>query len=139
MKYKFLQRLLYRIRKLINPGNIKIEGNCSQCGVCCRNVILYIDEHIISTEEEFTELKTINPQYEMFSPASHNEEGELVFICRYIQEDNTCYIYSHRPKFCKDYPHRYMFLYGGGLYPECGYIKKPSITFKDIYELQKKS
>ena len=79
--------------------------NCLDCANCCRTLgpgitdrdIVRIARYLKIRPAEFTE------QYLRI-----DEDGDYVFKtmpCPFLQPDNYCSIYDHRPSACRDYPH----------------------------------
>lgn len=79
--------------------------DCLQCANCCKTTspifrdvdIHRIAQHLRVKPSQFTE------QY-----LHIDEDGDWVLNqspCLFLQEDNTCRIYEHRPKACREYPH----------------------------------
>ena len=58
-----------------------------------------------------------------------DEQGNLIFACRYVTEEGLCSVYEKRLPMCKRYPAKKIY-YPGDLHEGCGYkiIKK---TFED--------
>jgi uncharacterized protein len=124
-----------RFRLFRNPSNVVIEGNCRQCGTCCRNLLLVDGEKIIRSEEQFETLKARHPElYRYFRVKSRNASGDLIFQCSQLTGDNRCALYGsrERPFFCASYPSRAMFEREGGLFKGCGYNTRPAIPFEEI-------
>lgn len=118
-----------RVRHWLHPSNIRLEGGCHQCGTCCRNVLLFIEGSVIKTEEEYHALIKRDQQWSMFKINGSNQEGDLLFICDHISNENTCQIYAKRPAYCKEYPTVEMIKRGGRLFSACGYKKAALLPF----------
>lgn len=81
------------------------------------------------TEQEFKFMQALYPKYKRFYIKGKDEEGNLIFACKYVSEDGKCTVYSKRLKMCKNYPNKKIkFL--GKLHDGCGYevVKK---SFED--------
>lgn len=128
----FFKRIWINFRLWLNPGNVVIRGSCKMCGTCCKNLILVDKKKIIKTEEEFRLLKEKYPQYEIFRIKSTNSDGDLVFECTKLNDDNTCSIHNERPGVCSAYPVPAMFKHHGKLFKDCGYWAEPAVDFKEI-------
>lgn len=79
--------------------------DCLQCANCCKTTspifrdvdIERIAQHLRIKPSQFTE-----------QHLHIDEDGDWVLNqspCLFLQEDNTCRIYEHRPKACREYPH----------------------------------
>lgn len=79
--------------------------NCLTCANCCKSYppllegpdIRRIAGHLRLSEAAFMS------QYLLM-----DEDGDWVFYttpCPFLQSDNACSIYEHRPKACREYPH----------------------------------
>jgi Fe-S-cluster containining protein len=104
------------------------------CGTCCKKLILVDGRKIIRTEEEFRVLKQKYPQYDIFKIKSINSDGDLVFECTRLNEDNTCSIHKDRPGICANYPTPSMFKYQGKLFENCGYYVEPAVDFQEVLD-----
>jgi Fe-S-cluster containining protein len=104
------------------------------CGTCCKKLVLVDGRKIVRTEEEFRLLKKKYPEYEMFKLKSTNSDGDLVFECSKLNEDNTCSIHENRPDICTNYPTPAMFKHRGKLFKKCGYYVEPAVDFQEILD-----
>ncbi|MBT7749742.1 MAG: YkgJ family cysteine cluster protein [Flavobacteriales bacterium] len=79
--------------------------DCLSCGNCCRTTgpmllnkdIERLSRHLKVRENAFVE-----------TYLREDEDGDFVFKsmpCPFLQEDNYCSVYEHRPKACRAYPH----------------------------------
>lgn len=121
---RFFRKLRANILGVFNPGNMKIQGECIQCGTCCREMILVDDKKIIQSKEHFQRLKTRYPDiYGILKIKTMNNDGDLVFECIKLKPDNTCSLYNskERPPMCSAYPTKSIFKRGGNLIKTCGY------------------
>ena len=95
--------------------------NCLECANCCRTIgprvtnrdIENLSKHFRVKPSEFTN------QY-----LRVDEDGDHVFKkmpCVFIDENNYCTVYSHRPAACREYPHT----------QQKQVIKKLSITYQN--------
>ncbi len=82
----------------------KIEGQCNQCGECCKNIIFMIDENYVCEEKQFESLKKFDKKYNHFDIAGKNEKGILLFRCKSLDENNKCKDYVFRSVYCRAYP-----------------------------------
>lgn len=103
----------------------EIVGECKKCGKCC-NYMYSFDTY---TEQEFKFMQILYPSYKRFYIKGKDEEGNLIFACKYVSEEGLCTVYKKRLKMCKKYPNSKIF-YPASLHEGCGYtvLKK---DFKD--------
>lgn len=103
----------------------EIVGECKKCGKCCQ-CIYSIDD---CNEQEFKFMQALYPSYKRFYIKSKDQEGNLIFACKYVSDEGLCTVYDKRPKMCKRYPNKKI-LKPAKLHEGCGYrvVKK---TFED--------
>ena len=116
------------------------KGKCNRCGNCCRNILLYIEEDPITTEEQFEKVKGWEKHYHNFYVSGKAENGSLLFTCKEIDENNRCKVYFFRGLGCRQYPKKNTrFLINGGKPLDgCGYYFEPNKSFKSYFETNKK-
>ncbi|HOI87798.1 MAG TPA: YkgJ family cysteine cluster protein [Lentimicrobium sp.] len=79
--------------------------DCLNCANCCRSISPAIRHSDVN--EMAVKLK-IKPSAVVETYLYLDEEGDYVFRkapCPFIDGENYCNIYSHRPKACREYPH----------------------------------
>lgn len=106
---------------VVEKTEYKIVGECKKCGKCC-NYMYSFDTY---TEKEFKFMQILFPAYKRFYIKGKDEEGNLIFACKYVSEEGLCTVYDKRLKMCKRYPTRKI-RYSADLHEGCGYkiIKK---------------
>lgn len=121
----FFKYLLNRFQKPI----YKLEGECRQCGECCKNIYC-VDTYSIT---DFKITQFIYPQFKRFKPVKIDTTGNLILECTLLSSDNKCTVYDNRLKMCKMYPN---ILYGslGHLPEHCGYKLVPIVPFENLLE-----
>jgi Fe-S-cluster containining protein len=132
---KFFDGVLLAVKKRIakwQKNSYVREGKCNQCGACCTMVTLFIEGRPICTEEQFSQLKEVFPEYERFYIRDEDEHGHLLFTCRFLGKDYTCGDYKKRPFICRQYPSEKIFLKGGKLISGCGFRFIPVEDFGKI-------
>ena len=99
----------------------KIEGECKKCGKCC-NYMYSFDTY---TEKEFKFMQFLFPSYRRFYIKGKDEDGNLIFACKYVTKEGLCSVYEKRLPMCKKYPAKKIY-FSGKLHDGCGYkiIKK---------------
>ena len=127
MSMDLLKSLYFEFLSYFIPQKIsyRIEGNCIQCGECCKQIRCYG----LRNEKELKIMQFFFPGYKNLYIKDKDENGELILSCRHLNENNTCNIYKNRPIFCRTYPKRKI-NYNTEMIDGCGYkiIKK---EFKD--------
>ena len=81
------------------------EFDCLRCGNCCRIVGPKLSGNDVNRLGKALSMrpKEVEEHY-----LTDDEDGDTVFRehpCPFLLEDNSCLIYEHRPKACRDYPH----------------------------------
>lgn len=79
--------------------------NCMQCANCCRSLGPRITQRDIEVLA-----KTLKQKQQSFVETylRIDSDGDYVFKqmpCPFLDGDNSCRVYQHRPKACREYPH----------------------------------
>jgi len=127
MSMDFIKSIYYEFLSYFVPKKIKykIEGECNQCGKCCKQIRSYG----LKNEKEFAIMQKIFPHYKRFFITGKDKNGEYILSCKYLSKDNKCSVYNKRPLVCRNYPRKYVY-FNAELIEGCGYrvVKK---EFKD--------
>lgn len=119
----FLENIKNEFLSYFVPERVEYEivGECKKCGKCC-NYMYSFDSY---SEKEFKIMQFLFPSYRRFYLKGKDEDGNLIFACKYVNEDGTCSVYKNRLSMCKKYPARKIY-YPGKLHEGCGYkvVKK---------------
>lgn len=128
-----LEFFKFQISKFLSSKFIR-KGYCNQCGNCCKNIVFFIGEIPISTEEQFASLKKWSNAYNNFYISGKDEKGALLFTCKCLDEQNKCSVYHFRSINCRTYPNpKAKFLANGGKPLDgCGYYFEADKNFKDF-------
>ena len=116
--FDFLETIINELKSYFVTEKISYEitGECKKCGKCC-NYMYSIDTY---TEKEFKIMQFLFPAYRRFYIKGKDENGNLIFACKYVTEEGLCSVYDKRLKMCRRYPvkriYRPMKLHEG-----CGY------------------
>ena len=94
----------------------KITGECKKCGKCCR----YMYSFDTYTTTDFKIMQFLFPAYRRFYIRGKDEEGNLIFACKYVTDEGLCSVYNKRLKMCKKYPASKIG-FPGKLHEGCGY------------------
>lgn len=135
--YQYWRNDLFKSLKLfismVFTPKYKLEGQCRQCGRCCRNIVFYNDNRPITEDDDLEKLIKEDKHLRKFYVSGKNEKGELLFTCKSLGEDNKCRHYWFRSLYCRRYPLVKSFKTGQYLQPEdyCGYKIVPVKSFKD--------
>ena len=116
--FDFLETIVNELKSYFVTEKISYEitGECKKCGKCC-NYMYSFDTY---TEKEFKIMQFLFPAYRRFYIKGKDENGNLIFACKYVTEEGLCSVYDKRLKMCRRYPvkriYRPMKLHEG-----CGY------------------
>ncbi len=81
------------------------QKSCLSCANCCKTTSPIFRDVDIDRISSFLKVKP----GELVSKYLHlDSDGHYVLNaspCFFLQDDNTCSIYSHRPQACREYPH----------------------------------
>ena len=72
------------------------------------------------TTTDFKIMQFLFPAYRRFYIRGKDEDGNLIFACKYVTEEGLCSVYDKRLKMCKKYPASKIG-YPGRLHEGCGY------------------
>lgn len=123
----FVKSFYYELKSYLVPETLayEVKGECKKCGKCCR----YMYSYDTYTEKEFKIMQFLFPPYKRFYIKGRDECGNLIFACKYVQEDGLCGVYDKRLRMCKKYPVPKL-KQPLSLHEGCGfYVKKK--TFKE--------
>lgn len=123
----------FYINKLFSPKYV-LKGKCRQCGNCCRNIVFYAYDKPIKEIGIFNKFKKKNKYLNNFQQTGMNEQGELLFTCKSLGNNNLCKNYILRSIYCRKYPLVKSLSCGKILptLPECGYEIVPQKKFTDF-------
>jgi len=79
--------------------------NCLECGNCCRTIGPRITDNDI---ERMSKAMRIRPSDFVKLYLKKDEDKDWIFKnmpCPFIDSENYCLMYEHRPKACREYPH----------------------------------
>lgn len=127
---KFLKPIFYEFLSYFVTEKIKYEvtGECKKCGKCC-NYMYSFDTY---TEQEFKFMQMLFPSYRRFYIKGEDDEGNLIFACKYVSEEGLCTVYDRRLAMCKKYPAKKI-LYPAKMHEGCGY----SVEIKEFKDYLK--
>lgn len=79
--------------------------DCLKCANCCRSISPAISYNDV---EQLARKLKVKPSEVVVKHLKMDEDSDYVFPsapCPFIDADNYCGVYSHRPKACREYPH----------------------------------
>jgi hypothetical protein len=79
--------------------------DCLTCANCCKTIGPRLTAQDIERMAKFLKMK-LSDFYSRYIIA--DEDDDLVFAshpCPFLESDNRCTVYEHRPKACREYPH----------------------------------
>ena len=135
--YQYWRNNLFKSLKLfismVFAPKYKLEGQCRQCGRCCRNIVFYNENKPITEDDNLEKLIKQDKYLRKFYVSGKNENGEILFTCKALGIDNKCKYYRFRSLYCRRYPLVKSLKTGQYLQPEdyCGYKIVPVKSFKD--------
>lgn len=103
--------------------------DCLECGNCCRTLGPRLIQRDI---QRLAKICSISTAAFMEKYLKKDEDGDWVFRsmpCPFLEEDNYCSVYSHRPKACADYPHTR----GRQIRSKLGELKKNAAVCPGVY------
>ena len=130
MIFEKIKNFLKKYRK----PRLVLKGSCKKCGNCCRNITFMIKDKYLTQEEEFERLKNFDSEYNNFFLSGKDEDGILLFTCKFLGEDNLCTCYALRSFYCRLYPK----IRAGHLKSNdemlegCGYYIESNIKFEEF-------
>ena len=130
---KIYQYIIFYLQKKFS-SRYKVTGKCNKCGVCCSNIVFYILDNTVKTEEEFERMKKFNKVYNNFSISGKKADGTLLFRCNSLTDKGTCRDYMFRSLYCRKYPNHSNKILSGRYetFDGCGYkieIDKKFISY----------
>ena len=119
------------MQKIMSSKYVR-RGKCRGCGNCCRNILLYVEDDPIKTEEQFEKVKEWEKHYYNFYISGKSETGALLFTCKELDDNNRCKVYFFRGLGCRMYPkvNKKFLINGGKPLDGCGYYFEADKEFK---------
>jgi uncharacterized protein len=81
------------------------EIDCLECANCCKTTSPLF---IMADIERLAKHLKVKPQVFIETYLTIDEDDDYVLQstpCPFLGEDNKCFVYEHRPKACREYPH----------------------------------
>lgn len=81
------------------------QVDCLDCANCCTSIPPIVNKTDTARIAKHLKIKPAEFQDKYLT---QDEDGDWVMNtspCVFLLEDNTCIIYEHRPKACREYPH----------------------------------
>ncbi len=126
------KNLLFYFKKLSSSKFVS-KGDCKKCGECCKNIVFYIGDNTVKTEEQFDSLIKFSKSYNHFFISGKDEDDSLLFTCKSLKSDNTCKDYVMRSIECRRYPkiNNKFIINGGKPLDGCGYYFEVDKNFNE--------
>jgi uncharacterized protein len=93
------------VRDSIHEGPIReIDLDCLECGACCRDNRVELEDPDIARFENAGRLELTRPPY------ARRDDGKIVLVlrrdkrCKHLADDNRCGVYPIRPDACSTFP-----------------------------------
>lgn len=110
-----LRKTVNRLKKLdskyVDEAVLKMHEeafdlfDCLSCGNCCKSISPAINNLDI---DQIAKSLRVKPSEVVVKYLQQDDEGDFVFRsqpCPFIDSENYCSVYNHRPKACREYPH----------------------------------
>lgn len=79
--------------------------DCTDCNAkCCKYVTVEIDTPTCKRDYDTIRWYLIHQNIRVLLDNYNTWHVEFLTPCNYLTSDNTCRIYTNRPKLCRDYP-----------------------------------
>lgn len=116
--FKILKSIYYEILSYFVPEKVEYEitGECKKCGKCC-NYMYSFDTY---TPREFKIMQFLYPAYKRFYIKGRDDDGNLIFACKYVTQEGLCSVYDKRLNMCKRYPLPKI-MYPAEMHKGCGF------------------
>ena len=110
-----------------------LGGSCNKCGMCCKNIVFFVNDEPIKTDKQFESLKKWKKSYEHFFVSGVDTDGALLFTCKSLSNENRCKDYLFRALPCRSYPkiNKDFIINGGKPLDGCGYYFEVDKKFSD--------
>ena len=86
------------------PPKYVLRGDCQRCGACCRSLVGDPPTVVKSSPLLLKAFIAYHRATHRFEAYARGPNGEVLFRCGHLQNDNTCGIYWRRPSVCRTYP-----------------------------------
>lgn len=106
-KIQALRKKRKELDKLFHKEHVEAfqEIDCLKCANCCKGTgPLFTDQDISRISKKF-KMKEDDFIAEYLVLDEDNDFILQSTPCRFLNEDNTCFIYDFRPNACREYPH----------------------------------
>lgn len=81
------------------------ELDCLDCANCCSSIPPIVNKTDSARIAKHLGMKLSKFQEEYLVEDEDRDMVMKTTPCTFLQADNTCLIYEHRPKACREYPH----------------------------------
>jgi len=103
---------------------------CSECNQeCCKSVVIEIDAPETLRDWEDIKWKVVHENLRVIFDNDNSWCVEFLTMCKHLEKDGKCGIYSKRPKMCREHDFEACILNGEGEYYK--------IILEDIGDVEK--
>lgn len=120
----------------VTGKTVRITGECSMCGRCCRRISLEANGRWVRKESEFNTVVRKHPEYRRFSIVDRDPQGFLLFTCSWYLSEGVCRDHGNRLPICRDFPHPSLYFSSGSVPKGCGYQFKVVTPFNTVLQKQ---
>ena len=79
--------------------------NCMKCANCCKTTSPIFSDRDVDRIAKHLKIKPSELIEKHLHLAEDNDYVLNIAPCTFLDEDNSCTIYEHRPTACREYPH----------------------------------
>ncbi len=127
-----IRSLISYLKLKFKHHEVYFEGQCLQCGNCCRHIYLFENSgKIIKSRRQFNKLLKKHPDHDRFEIVA-KDNGGLVFKCNWLTEEDTCKDHENRLQLCRNYPSKVMYYTNFTTGEYCGYRLKTGASFSKV-------
>jgi Fe-S-cluster containining protein len=103
--FVILDNFLTNLTRKLFPTRWTLEGQCRQCGNCCREIYLKMTPSQMKSRL-FTNIsiRWISWLFDFNLLRIDHEHHYLVFNCKHLTPEGKCGNYFWRPNICRNYP-----------------------------------
>ncbi|WP_163336898.1 YkgJ family cysteine cluster protein [Desulfopila sp. IMCC35008] len=112
--------------------DVRVQGECKFCGLCCRKISLEANGRWIRSEREFRRLAEMHPEFSRFEMLEKDSSGYILFSCSWHLPEGICKDHENRLPICKQFPHKSLYFSGAGVPPGCGYYFTVGVPFSKL-------
>ena len=81
------------------------EIDCMECGNCCKSLGPRITNRDLEKMGKTLKMKSVDIVAQHLRQEPDEDYVFRTMPCPFLAGDNYCFVYDHRPKACREYPH----------------------------------